>query len=247
MAKRSQWEEFFDNHAPQYMQNEFTANTTAEVDFLIEQLGLTVGQSVLDVGCGTGRHAVELASRGFEVTGVDFSQGMLDQARLAAQRAGVELELIRSDVAQFHSQRQYDAAICLCEGGLALLGAEDDPIERDLQVLRNILESLKPGAGFLMTTLNGLRQARLYSAEDVAAGRYDPLTMCEHSTMEIDAPQGKQTINVRERGYVATELRLMLTTAGFDVQHVWGGTAGNWGRRPLEIDEFEIMAVARRP
>lgn len=87
---KDNWENFFDGHAPEYMENIFTKNTLAQVDFLIEELDLTPGQFILDVGCGTGRHAVELAKRGFDVTGVDLSAGMLAQARQAADAAGVK-------------------------------------------------------------------------------------------------------------------------------------------------------------
>ena len=78
------WERFFDHHAPQYLRNEFTANTRAEVDFILEVMQVPPTGSLLDVGCGVGRHALELARRGYRVTGVDISAGMLEQARRAA-------------------------------------------------------------------------------------------------------------------------------------------------------------------
>ncbi|UEC43101.1 MAG: hypothetical protein METHAR1v1_1080006 [Methanothrix sp.] len=53
--------EFFDAHAPIYYDNVFTKNTLQEVDFLIEELALPPAGSILDVGCGTGRHSIELA------------------------------------------------------------------------------------------------------------------------------------------------------------------------------------------
>jgi hypothetical protein len=53
-------------------------------------------------------------------------------------------------------------------------------------------------------------------------------------------------VSVRERAFVPTELNLLVRTAGLSVVHMWGGTAGNWGRRPLDLDEFEIMIVARK-
>ena len=55
-----------------------------------------------DLGCGSGRHAVELARRGYQVTGVDFSNGMLTQARKAAQNAKVEEGWIYCDVTQYN-------------------------------------------------------------------------------------------------------------------------------------------------
>jgi hypothetical protein len=42
------------------------------------------------------------------------------------------------------------------------------------------------------------------------------------------------------------ELVLLFRLAGMTVLNMWGGTAGNWGRRPLDLDEIEIMAVARK-
>ena len=87
MTRRNEWEEFFDGHAPVYMDNSFTKNTVAEVDFVLEELGLPRGSRILDVGCGTGRHAVELARRGYWVTGVDISSGMLAEAEKVAREA----------------------------------------------------------------------------------------------------------------------------------------------------------------
>ena len=99
MNKKNTWEEFFDAHAPKYNDNCFTQNTATEVAFLTEELELKPGMSILDIGCGTGRHAVELAKLGYEMTGIDLSAGMLAEAEAAAKAAGVELELIRADAA----------------------------------------------------------------------------------------------------------------------------------------------------
>ena len=91
------WERFFDEHAIIYMDNVFTKNTLAEVDFLLELLPIEPGDHILDIGCGAGRHSVELARRGFQVTGVDISAGMLAQAADAAEKAGVEVNWVKAD------------------------------------------------------------------------------------------------------------------------------------------------------
>ena len=246
MTRRNEWEEFFDGHAPVYMDNSFTKNTVEEVDFVLEELSPPPGSRILDVGCGAGRHAVELARRGYRVTGVDISAGMLAEAEKAAREADVEVELIHADATQFTSDKLFDAAICLCEGAFSLLGSEDDPIEHDLAVLRNIHAALKPGARFILTAPNACRLIRQATQEDVENGRFDPITMVEVFTVEWDTPEGKKSLLVRDRSYVPTELVLLLRQAGFEMEHIWGGTAGDWGRRKIQLDEMEIMVVARK-
>ena len=244
MTKRNEWEEFFDGHAPVYMDNSFTKNTVEEVDFVLEELSLPPGSHILDVGCGTGRHAVELARRRYQVTGVDISSGMLAEAEKAAREADVEVTLIHADATRFKSDKLFDAAICLCEGAFSLLGSQDDPIEHDLAILRNVHAALKPGARFILTALNACRMIRQATQEDVDNGRFDPATMVEVCTMEYDTPEGKKIMLVRERSYVPTELVMLFRQAGFEVEHIWGGTAGNWGRRKIHLDEMEVMVVA---
>jgi cyclopropane fatty-acyl-phospholipid synthase-like methyltransferase len=89
MSSQSAWQQFFDGHAERYEENPFTKHTAQEVDFFLELFSLEPGSTVLDMGCGTGRHAIELAKRGFEVVGVDLSAKMLEVARRNALRAGV--------------------------------------------------------------------------------------------------------------------------------------------------------------
>jgi len=244
MTQKSTWKEFFDAHAPIYDENEFTKNTIREVDFLVKELELSPGASILDVGCGTGRHSVELAKRGHAVTGLDLSSEMLAQAAEAASVAGVEVEWVHADAAKFSLTKTYDAAIGLCEGGCGLLGRQDDPIEQPLAILSNVSQCLKPGAKALFTVLNAALMFRKYQNEDVAKGRFDPVALVESS--DHPPQEGLPAIPVRERAFVATELTLLCRLAGMSVLNVWGGTAGNWGRRPIDLDEIEIMFVARK-
>jgi cyclopropane fatty-acyl-phospholipid synthase-like methyltransferase len=245
MPESNSWKEYFDGHAPRYMQNPFTYGTLKEIDFLVEELALPKGSRILDIGCGTGRHAIELAKHGYIVTGVDISSGMLAEAEGAAKDEGAEIELVNSNAEEYRSGPVFDAAICLCEGAFCLLEEGDDPHERDLTILRNIFAALKPGAEFILTALNGCMPIRQYTQEDIDRGIFDPVTLVETHLMEMD--DSKDILVVRERSYTPSELVLLFKITGFKVENVWGGTAGNWGKRPLDLDEMEVMVTARKP
>lgn len=245
MSPKSEWQEFFDGHAPVYNENGFTKNTLAEVDFLIGALGLQAGASVLDVGCGTGRHAIELARRGYRVTGVDLSEGMLRQARRQAEAAGVQVHWRHKDATTFEVDESFDGVICLCEGAFGLLSQGEDALGQPLAILRRVTASLRPTARCLFTVLNGYAMARRHNQFDVEENRFDPLNLTEISIC-LAGPSGEER-PLRERGFVPTELRLLFQMAGLEVAAIWGGTAGNWGHRPLELDEMEVMVLARKP
>jgi hypothetical protein len=98
----------------------------------------------------------------------------------------------------------------------------------------------------ILTAINGLALVRKYGQKDVESGRFDPDTLAEVYPIEYDTPEGKKSLMVRERGFVPTELVLMLRLAGFEARNIWGGTAGKWEQRKLELDEIEIMVIAAK-
>jgi SAM-dependent methyltransferase len=246
MNTKNEWQAYFDASASEYEEEVFTKNTETEVKFLLEELALPSGSSILDMGCGTGRHAIRLAQEGYHVIGVDISQAMLDQARAAAQKAGVQVDWVQADAKLFKPEKLADAAISLCEGALCLLGTGDDPLQRDLQVLENVASGVKLGGRLIVTVSNACRMIREVNDEDVHAGRFDLTTLTEPIELEVDTPQGKQFLPLRERYYTPPEFERMLRLAGFEVEHIWGGTAGKWDRKPLRLDEMEMMVIAHR-
>ncbi len=67
------YEELFQNYGKSYDNEVFTTGTTGECDFIEQELNYDKSLRLLDIGCGTGRHAIELTKRGYHITGVDLS------------------------------------------------------------------------------------------------------------------------------------------------------------------------------
>jgi SAM-dependent methyltransferase len=169
---------------------------------------------------------------------------MLAEAKKRASEAGVEVAWVQADAARFTLEGRFDAAICLCEGAFGLLGTADDSLEQPLAILGNISRLLKPQSKCLFTVLSAFRMVRNHPQADVASGAFDPLALAERSEI---SPQGHEGPSpMRERGFVPTELRLLFGLAGLETLGIWGGTAGTWGKRPIDLDEYEIMVLARK-
>ena len=142
---------------------------------------------------------------------------------------------------------EFDAAICLCEGAIGLVGSNHDAHEYDVQILTNAFNSLRPNGTFIITTMNGFRIIRQSSDSDIARGVFDPITMIEtHSMVPIGATDSKE-LSVRQRHYIPSEFCSMLRNVGFTILHVWKGTAGDWKREMFQLDDTEYMIVARKP
>jgi SAM-dependent methyltransferase len=246
MLPAREWQKFFDSHAGSYDENPFTQHTPAEVDFFLSLYPLGAGARILDVGCGTGRHAIELARRGFRLTGLDISARMLDVAAAKAQAAGVDVDWIHGDATAFDLPGKFDAAICLCEGAVGLIEKGEDAEQHDQAIFRNIAAALGSNAPFLMTALNAYSIIRQMKDEHVLEGRFDPATMVASYQDEWELPDGLRIMTIYERLFIAPEVARMLREAGFHVDNIYGGTAGHWARRPLSLDEVEAMYVCRR-
>ena len=96
-------------------------------DFVAERLrahGVPAGGSVVDAGCGAGRQAIALAAEGFDVTGLDRSPELLEQAAAAAERAAVAVRFVVADLLSWRPRRPADAV--LSRGVLNDLLADDE-------------------------------------------------------------------------------------------------------------------------
>ena len=207
--------------------------TRREVDFVVERLELEPGARVLDLACGRGRHSVELARRGFRVTGVDLSPRSLELGREAARAAGVEVELVLSDMREIAYEAAFDAAVNL----FTAFGYFEDE-EDDRLVVGRVASALVPGGAFLLDTLNllwlarGFRPREWQAFEDGTAlleeRDYDPLSGRIAGVWTFVRPDGRRTeLRHSLRVYTPAELARMFRAAGLAVEGAWGDFDGS--------------------
>ena len=116
-----------------------------QVEAIIKLLGLAPGMRVLDMPCGPGRHALEFARRGFQVTGVDLNPSFIAQAKERAEKEGLSVEFVQKDMREFRRENFYEVGLNL----FTSFGFFDDPAE-DKKVIENFFVSLRPGGFFLV-------------------------------------------------------------------------------------------------
>lgn len=122
--------------------------TQFEANFVMESLGVESGAQILDVGCGYGRHAMELAAHGYHVVGLDSSLPLLLRGADEAQRRGLTINFVHGDMREMTFESQFDGAYCL----FSSFGYFDD--ETNKRTAQNIAKALKPGARFVVEVLN---------------------------------------------------------------------------------------------
>ncbi|NLE14546.1 MAG: methyltransferase domain-containing protein [Spirochaetales bacterium] len=244
----------FKNYAHHYDNESFTQGTIGECDFIEQELGCDKSLKVLDVGCGTGRHTIELSKRGYSVTGIDLSEAQLRRAKEKAEQENLNIQFLQADARNLDFESRFDAAIMLCEGGFCLMETD----EENEAILTSIARSLKDDALLIFTALNGLFAlthplAEFYeNVEDAgsvcAQNHFDAISMRdENTTTFIDDDLEKHTIHSTERFYVPSEIQTMLGRLGFSSVEFFGATLGSFSReKELSSDDFEMLVVAKR-
>jgi len=221
-------------------------STREEVDFVERSLVLDRPGQLLDLPCGEGRHALELARRGHRVTGVDLSPAAVSRARDEARRAGLSVELIVGDM-RSPPAGPFDGACCL-GNSLGYLS------HADLRAfLRSMHAALRPGARWVID-LGTAAESLLprFGADDrtlEAAGirfevrqRYDAVEgrLLQEATLERggERQQGPISYGV----YTVAELRRLFLEAGWSVVGLHGALDG----RPFALGDPRLLIVAER-
>lgn len=255
MDKKQWYEVVFENYGQKYDNEVFTQGTIGECNFIEQELKFDKSLKLLDVGCGTGRHSIELTKRGYSVTGIDLSDSLLDKAREKAEKQNLKIDFQKQDARNLPFENEFDIAIMLCEGGFPLMETD----EMNYEILRNVTKSLNGKGKFIFTTLNGLfplyHSVEAFSDSASKEGSaiyksktFDLMTFRDYNLVEIEDDLGnKKEIECNERYYVPSEISWLLKSLGFKKIEIFGAKLGAYSRNDtLTTEDFEMLVIAEK-
>lgn len=251
MSETAWYRTFFDAfYLRQYGPVFSDAVNERQVDLMIDRLGLEPGARVLDLACGHGRHAIRLAQRGFQVTGLDLSEVLLERARDDGEAAGVAVRWVRADMREIPFEAEFDVVVNI----FTAFGYFEDDRE-DARVLQAVARALVPGGRFLLETIH----------RDNLVGRYQPRMFEHHEADDVyvlhdhtlDLVNGRvdDRVQVIDRGtllperrtsvrlYTVPELTRMLDGAGMMLEAAYGNLAAD----PLTLESHRLVVIGRKP
>lgn len=218
-----------------------------ETEAIKSALNLPQGSKILDLACGQGRHAVELAKLGFEVVGLDYSSYLLNIARERAEQNGVDVKFVEGDMRNLpFDDHEFDGVYSF----FTSFGYFDD--EDNMKVLAEIARVTRPGGMILIEMSNPLKVIKsLYPFSWFEVGRYivleeswfDALKMRAYTKRKIflDGNLIDERTNF-VRFYTSAELSFLLKGLGFDVIKVFG----DHDLSDYDVESRRIIWVARK-
>lgn len=255
MENKQWYEILFENYAEKYENENFTKGTLGECDFIEKEFNFDKTLKILDVGCGTGRHSIELAKRGYCMTGIDLSNNLLSKARNKASQYNLKIDFFKHDARNLPFNNEFDAAIMICEGGFSLMETD----EMNYEILKNVTKSLKENAKFIFTSLNGLfplyNSIEEFCAKASEVGNavyrknsFDLMTFRDYNITEVEDDNGvKKILSCNERYYMPSEITWLLKSLRYNKIEIFGAKLGAFSRNDkLSTSDFELLVVAEK-
>lgn len=240
-------DEFWEKTYPFEFDDKRFASAPREIDGLLRLVNVPAPAHILDLCCGPGRHAIELAKRGYDVTGVDRTAFYIDIARQSATRANLNVNFQVADARTFVQSRSFDLVLNLFTSfGYFKTEAEDR------EMLHSAYESLRPGGQLVIETLNSnevIKTVHATSRREHPSG-----VLLEDSTLSKDRrilsthwtllPNSGQEsgFDFTLRLYSHTELQRLLEKVGLNHISKFAGFSG----APFTGQSARILIVATK-
>ncbi|OQY34248.1 MAG: hypothetical protein B6241_05525, partial [Spirochaetaceae bacterium 4572_59] len=223
---------FWETYGPLMFDEKRLSETPSEVDGIIRLAGLEDKSEILDCCCGMGRHTIEMASRGFSMSGVDLSAGYLKTAIKDAKEKKLDIEWKRMDVLDMDYENRFDAILNM----FSSFGYFDDP-EDDLVLLKKMHSALKDD-GVLFMDMWGKEVLARDFEERVWFEREEGLKILLEYSVDLNWTElhnrwlffkdDKMTeYSFHHRIFSAYEMSVMLGEAGFEQVDVYGDFTGS--------------------
>jgi SAM-dependent methyltransferase len=249
------YQKLFKNYSQTYDKESFVQGTIGECNFFETEINFSRNTRILDIGCGTGRHSIELSLRGYQVTGIDISPSMLNRAKEKASEKNLKINFQIQDARNLSFNQEFDLAIMICEGAFPLMETD----EMNFQILGSVYKSLTANGKFIFTTLNGLfplfhsvKDFMDSSSKDDRAtykeNTFDLMTFRDYNVTTIfDDSGNKIDLECNERYYVPSEITWLLKSLGFQAIDIYGAKLGAFSRNDkLTTEDFEMLIIAKK-
>lgn len=239
-------DDFWETMAPFLFSERRWESASAEIDRTTALLGVEPGAAILDLCCGPGRHSLELARRGYHVTGVDRTAAYLEQARQQAEKEGLTIEFVEDDMRRFCKPSTFDGAMMM----FTSFGYFEDPAE-NRQVIANVYRSLKDQGALIMEMMGKEVLARVFRERDWE--EVDDAIILQQRKVSEDwswmenrwialRGQERYEVEVSHWIYSAAELSGMLKGCGFSSVDVYGDLEGT----PYDHTAKRLVTVAHK-
>ncbi len=243
------WQNFFDEDMKRVLFPEERWQKAEEnAPALLEFLGVPVGAAILDLACGTGRYAIALARRGYQVTGLDLIEAYLQEGQQRAEAENLSIRWVQGDMRNIPFQNEFDAVINI----FTSFGYFQE--ERDhLKTLKEVAKALKPGGKFLMDVIHRdwlIRhfQHRDWHREEGDSFFFDERQFDEErskllSTWTLLTPSGRKEYRISLRVFTLQELIQMCSIAGLE----YIKSCATLQEEPLTFESNRLLLLARKP
>jgi SAM-dependent methyltransferase len=243
------WRRLFDTTLYfELYESQDTELASRQVPQVLALLGMTPPARILDVGCGYGRHSIELARLDFDVTGIDISEVQLERAREKVRQGEVTVDFRPGDARALDFEAEFDAAISM----FLSFGFFETDAEH-LAMLRGIARALKPGGRFLMDFWNREYEIQRFDRWQVERTGdvfeleewdFDYLKGRLNWTNTAFFPDGRRESWYHSiRAYTVVEMKALFEDAGLRLDAVYGSLAGT----PYSIESQAAIFLATKP